>query len=92
MELGVELELGNYYQVDSWQHKIIREIRDLKEENEEQAKKIKSLGTKGSWCGYQSFWSSKGIITYDRITFSSSNMEITSIPLDIITGINSHKS
>ena len=61
-------------------------MKDLKKENEEQARQIKSLGTRGSWCGYQDQWEYKGTITYDRLT-SNSNMEITGTPLDIYTGI-----
>ena len=62
-------------------------MKDLKKENEEQARQIKSLGTRGSWCGYQDRWEYKGTITYDRLTFSYSNMEITGTPLNINTGI-----
>ena len=38
------------------------------------------------WCGYQDLWETVG-----TINFADSNMNITDTPLDINTGINSHK-
>ena len=48
---------------------------------------------RGHWCAAHNSdaWSKVGTITYDRITFSDSNMNITDTPLDINTGINSQK-
>ena len=51
---------------------------------------ITSLGLRGHWCGEQDGpWNTVGTITYDSITYSDSNMDITATPLDINTGINS---
>ena len=53
---------------------------------------IDSLGARGHWCGYQKEWrSTVGTITYERLTYTDSNMNITDNPLDINTGINCHK-
>ena len=52
-----------------------------------QASQIKSLGTRGTWCGYKyGPWTSVGTIRYDQLTFADSNMEVNGTPLDINTG------
>ena len=49
---------------------------------------ITTLATMGHWCGFrEDQWNTVGTITYKRITFSASNMNITGTPLDINTGI-----
>ena len=62
-------------------------------EIESLSSQIHSLGVRGHWCAARTTdsWSTVGTITYQRITFSDSNMNITGNPLDINTGINSHK-
>ena len=58
---------------------------------EENSDDITSLGLRGHWCGYRYLWETgPGTITYERITYSDSNMN-TGTPLDINTGMNSHK-
>ena len=53
---------------------------------------VETLATIGHWCGEQDRWNTGGTITYDTITFSASNnMNYATTPLDINTGINSHK-
>ena len=52
---------------------------------------ITTLGVRGHWCAEQNWWDTVGTITYDSITYSDSNMNISDTPLDINTGINSHK-
>lgn len=71
---------------------ITTEMEDMKKNFqdiiEDQASKIKSLGTRGTWCGYKHSWKTVGTITYENLTISNSNnMEITRTPLDINTGI-----
>ena len=61
---------------------------------EEQENLIKSLATRGTWCATKGSWKKNSIITYDRLIFSDSNMDITGPPLNINTGIttvDSHK-
>ena len=55
-------------------------------EIESLSSQIDSLGARGHWCGYQHQWTTVGTITYERLTFSDSNMNITATPLDINTG------
>ena len=54
---------------------------------EKNAADISTLATMGHWCGVQDYWTKVGTITYNRITFSDSNMNIAATPLDINTGI-----
>ena len=60
-------------------------------EIESLSSQIDSLGARGHWCGYKYSWSSVSTIPFDYINFSDSNMNITGTPLDVNTGINSHK-
>ena len=43
---------------------------------------------RGIWCGHQKWWKSYGNFTlsYDKMFFSDSNMEISEAPLNIRTG------
>ena len=51
------------------------------------AEDVVSFSTKGSWCASRDHWNTRGsVITFDRLTFSESNMNITGPPLDIDTG------
>ena len=46
----------------------------------------------GTWCAEKGGpLPTLGTITYDSITYSDSNMNITDTPLNITTGINIHK-
>ena len=47
---------------------------------------IRTLSTRGTWCGFQSSWTTSGIISYENLTFSDSNVYFTEQPLDIKTG------
>ncbi len=71
--------------------KNLKQFKNLKD----QIDSLTSLGAgaRGHWCAArtQTVWRTVGTITYDNITFSDSNMNITDTPLDINTGINSHK-
>ena len=61
-------------------------------EVEKNSADITTLATMGHWCGEQYVWKTVGTITYDSLTFSASNnMNYAATPLDINTGINSHK-
>lgn len=53
-------------------------------------KRLDSQATRGSWCAYKGKWNTGGTVTYDKLTLSDSNMNITDTPLDIKTGNNSH--
>ena len=68
------------------------DVTSMAADMERNSADITSLGVRGHWCGYQDYWSTVGTITYDSITYSDSNMNITDTPLDINTGNNSHKS
>ena len=70
---------------------VVVNITAVQDDVERNSADITSLGVRGHWCGYQSYWDTLGTITYDSITFSDSNMNITGTPLDIDTGNNSHK-
>ena len=72
-------------------------ITSMSEEREQQefqieslSSQIDSLGARGHWCATrtQDDWRTPGTITYERITYSDSNMNISALPLDINTGIN----
>ena len=56
-------------------------------EIESLSSQIDSLGVRGHWSGHQDRWDPVGTITYDHLTYSDSNMNITGTPLDINTGI-----
>ena len=47
---------------------------------------ITTLATRGTWCGFQSSWTTSGIISYENLTLSDSNMDISEQPLDINAG------
>ena len=66
---------------------VADDVESLTSSDQLQNSQIESLGTRGTWCGYQSGWTTVGTINYDSLTFSDSNMmEITGTPLDINTG------
>ena len=68
------------------------EIESLTSSDQLQASQIVSLGTFGSWCGHNAGpLLTSGTITYDRLTFSDNNMDTPETPLNINTGIYSHK-
>ena len=50
--------------------------------------RLKTFFLRGIWCGHQKHWSPRKnfTIAYDKIFFSDSNMKISDVPLDIITG------
>ena len=70
-------------------------IKSLTSSDQKQEKRIvdnieelKSVSRHGKWCGYKDSWStSVSIINYDSLKFASSNIDITSTPLNIGTGI-----
>ena len=77
---------------------ILDDVVSLTSSDQQQAMEIESLssqndslGARGHWCGYKYSWSSVSTIPFDYINFSDSNMNITGTPLDVNTGINSHK-
>ena len=48
---------------------------------------ITNQATRGSWCAFKLEWTTGySIITYDYLTFSDTNMEITETPLNSNTG------
>ena len=72
------------------------QIETLTSSDQQQAMEIESLGSqidslgaRGTWCAVQDgSWKTEGTITYDRITFSASNnMNISTTPLDINSGL-----
>ncbi len=72
------------------------DVVSVAEDVERNSAEITTLGVMGSWCAARtSYWSTGniGTITYDSLTFSSSNnMNLAAIPLDINTGINRNTS
>ena len=69
-----------------------QEQETRKESDQHQAAQIQNHRTRGTWCGYKGgLWSKVGTMTYDSLTFSDTNMEITRTPLDINTGNYSNK-
>ena len=69
------------------------QIESLTSSDQQQTSMIESLGTRGTWCSFKAGpWStSNSIITYDYLTFSDSNMNISDVtPLDINSGNYSH--
>lgn len=68
------------------------DVTSLTSSDQQQAAQITSLVTRGTWCAYKYRWNtSDSIITYEDLTYSDSNMNITETPLDISTGKNSYK-
>ena len=49
------------------------------------SQKLQTLGVHGKWCAFQDYSTTLGTITYDRLTFSETNMN-TGQPLNINTG------
>ena len=70
---------------------LTKKIESLTSSNQLQASQIQSLGTRGTWCAYKDYWNKVGIISYDRLTFRSTNMHITRVPLNTNTGDFNHK-
>ena len=63
------------------------QIASLASSDQHQALMMGALGIRGTWCSHITGpWDTVGTITYDRLTFSDTNMNITSTPLDINTG------
>ena len=67
------------------------DVTSMAADMERNSADITSLGVRGHWCVVQDHWNTVGTITYDTITYSDSNLNIATTPLDINTGINSHK-
>ena len=64
----------------------------LSSSEQDQAMKNNSLSNRGTWCGYNvGPWDTVGIISYEHLTVSETNMNITDTPLDINTGNYCHK-
>ena len=57
---------------------------------QQQETQIRELSVQGRWCGsHNDNWrEDNSVITYDKMIFSSTNMNIPGTPLDIDTGIN----
>ena len=74
-------------------HQQALQIDFLTSSDQHQASLIQSLGLRGAWCGHQVSWTTdNSIITYERLTFSDTNMNGTTVtPLDINTGNYSRK-
>ena len=72
---------------------VQEDIRALAGDVERNSADITTLATTGAWCGVKAVLKKTvGTITYDYLTISASNnMNIDVTPLDINTGINSHK-
>ena len=76
---------------NSYQQQAIK-IDSLTSSDLHQASQIQSLGLRGAWCGHKETWTTdNSLITYDTLTFSDTNMNITGTPLDINTGNYSRK-
>ena len=82
--------MSNQEKITAVQDDVVTVAEDV----ERNSANINSLGARGSWCAARSkdSWSTDySTITYDVLTYSDSNMNITGTPLDIDTGNNSHK-
>ena len=80
-------------QAQSYVVMLTRDVEDLTEEVAgvqddvvTVAEDVASLATRGTWCATKNIWTTDGIISYDRLDFSDSNINITETPLDINTG------
>ena len=69
---------------------VQNDVASMAADVERNSADITSLGVRGHWCAArtQNYWTRTGTITYDSITYSDSNMNITDTPLNINTGIN----
>ena len=78
-ELSTKLDLDNNLQ---------QTISDILVDMKDMKKKIESLGTRGSWCGFlENHWrTNDGTITYDHLSYSDTNMKISGPALDIKSG------
>lgn len=66
---------------------VIQDVVNLNASDQQLQTKIESLSTNGKWCAYRyGPWTTTSTITYDILTFSDTNMDITGTPLDINTG------
>ena len=54
---------------------------------------VEDISTKGRWCGFSNggWHTDNVVISYDKISFSDTNMAISETPLDINTGNKSHR-
>ena len=58
------------------------DVVSVAEEVEQQETEIRSLATRGTWCAIQpNDWTAEGIISYENLTYSDSNMNVTGTPL-----------
>ena len=66
------------------------DVVSLQASDQQQDTRIESLSLHGTWCGYlDGSWKvANYIVTYDSISYSSSNMEVSEPPLDVNTGNN----
>ena len=64
---------------------ILEDIEKLKE----QVERLDRLALRGTWCAYRSGndkITGVGILSYDRLTFSDTNLDINWTPLNTRTG------
>ena len=59
---------------------------------EDNINRLDTISTKGRWCGFSNggWHGDNVVISYDKISFSDTNMAISRTPLDITTGYKSH--
>ena len=55
---------------------------------EENTNRLETISTKGRWCGFSNggWHADNVVISYDKLSFSDTNMDISRTPLDITTG------
>merc|ERR1712110_954370 len=56
---------------------------------EENTNRLETISTKGRWCGFSNggWHADNVVISYDKLSFSDTNMDISRTPLDMTTGI-----
>ena len=71
---------------------VQNDVASMAADVERHSADITSLGVRGYWCATRNEkWNTVGTITYESLTYSDSNLDITSTPLDINSGNYSPK-
>ena len=69
-----------------------REVLIVKLDVEDNTNRLDTISTKGRWCGFSNggWHGDNVVISYDKISFSDTNMAISRTPLDINTGLTNN--
>jgi len=74
-------------EIESTLNNTITYVQSLEKELADKDERLDNMTVRGRWCATRKKWTTEGQITYDKIFFSDTNMDITVTPLNINSGI-----